>query len=314
MHFPPRSNGSLTAILCLGGLCLMFAPAELVRPIRNGVRDAAGVGLKCVHASGATLRQLAANFQANPASRAELERLRQDHRRDELRIRKLELERALLRDRLSQSEHAGAIPEIESEPLLLPELITARVIGVDTAAAWKGHRILDQGAAKDVAPELLVLESESTVVDQGAERQLGEGDVVYAGRTVVGRIAEAGRWTSTLQPITDARFRGAAQIYRQGHEGWLPGPRGNLKGDGTATCQLEWIATTEPVEVGDAVFTAETDGVVPFPMYYGKVVEVTGAADSPHWEIRVEPAADLAAVKEVQVFRTRLNPLRTLAN
>lgn len=313
MDFSPRSNGSLTAILCLGGLCLMFAPAELVRPIRNGVRDAGGIGARVIRTGGTTLQQLAANLRANPASQAELEHLRNEHRRDELRIRRLELERALLRDRVTRSEQ-GATPEIESEPLLLPELVKARVIGLETAAAWKGRQILDQGSAKDVAPSLLVLESKATVVDQGADQNLGEGDVVYAGRTVVGRIAEAGRWTSTLQPITDAKFRGAAQIYRLGHEGWLPGPRGNLKGDGTATCLLEWIATTEPVEVGDPVFTAETDGVVPFPMYYGKVIEVTGASDSPHWEIRVQPAADLAAVQEVQVFRTRLNPLRVLAN
>jgi cell shape-determining protein MreC len=314
MDFSPRSNGSLTAILCLGGLCLMFAPAELVRPIRNTVRDSAGIGAKVIRAGGTTLQQVVANLRANPASQAELDRLRNEHRRDELRIRQLELERALLRDRVKQGDQGGATPEIESEPLLLPELVTARIIGLETAAIWKGHKILDQGAAKDVAPELLVLESEATVVDQGADESVGEGDVVYAGRTVIGRIAEAGRWTSTLQPITDAKFRGAAQIYRQGHAGWLPGPRGNLKGDGGPNCQLEWIATTEPVEVGDHVFTAETDGVVPFPMYYGKVVSVTGAADSPHWEIRVEPAANLSAVREVQVFRTRLNPLRVLAN
>ena len=99
---------------------------------------------------------------------------------------------------------------------------------------------------------------------------------------------------------------------RRDHPGLATGARGVLCGTGEDLCRLKWIASTEPVNVGDEVYTDAQASSLPQPMYYGKVVRAE--AGLTHWEIWVEPATTGHDVQTVQVLRRRLNPLRVVAN
>ena len=89
------------------------------------------------------------------------------------------------------------------------------------------------------------------------------------------------------------------------------GPEGVLTGDGKGRCRLLHIPATEPVSVGDEVYTSSRLTGLPVPMYYGRVVDATLAEGASHWEVVVEPAETINDSRVVQVLRSVLNSVRT---
>ena len=76
-------------------------------------------------------------------------------------------------------------------------------------------------------------------LDQGSEAGVEPELDVLIGRCVVGRIASVGHWTSALEPITDPRYRGLAQIIRPSDQGGSFGAEGILVGQGTELLQVD---------------------------------------------------------------------------
>jgi rod shape-determining protein MreC len=149
------------------------------------------------------------------------------------------------------------------------------------------------------------------LIDQGDEAHLHPDQPVFAGRCVVGKIQQVGRWTSSILPVTDLEYRGRAQLMRRTADGLVVGPEGIIAGDGKEGCRLNFIAATQPVAVGDEVYTAVAGTPLPMPMYYGRVVAVSLAEGAPYWEVQVKPAETLNHARSVQVLRVVLNPART---
>lgn len=234
----------------------------------------------------------------------------------DLRLRQLELANALLRERLDQEARWGRSPYRGEQvpPLVSAELLAARVLGEETGGLWRGGYLLDGGSRAGIAESDLVLQDAGLLVDAGREQRLETGFAVFAGRCVIGRIHRVGRWTSTIQPVTDAGFRGPAQLVRSTDGGFAFGATGVIEGTGEDQCRLKMISASEPVAVGDDVYTVSDGGVFPFPMYYGKVTRAELSAGASHWTIRVEPAAGTARPRTVQVLRRRLNPERMAAD
>jgi cell shape-determining protein MreC len=127
----------------------------------------------------------------------------------------------------------------------------------------------------------------------------------------VGKIGQVGRWTSTVIPLTDPAFRGRAQLVRSSPRGLVLGAEGVVAGDEQGHCRLQLIPATEPVGVGDDVYTSIRESGLPIPMYYGRVVEAHLPEGATHWEIRVQPAETLHEARAVQVLRSILNTART---
>jgi cell shape-determining protein MreC len=152
------------------------------------------------------------------------------------------------------------------------------------------------------------------LIDLGRDARISPEDTLLLGRSVIGKVHRVGRWTSTFLLVTDADFRGRAQLVRALQEGYVFGAKGVLRGQGDASCLLEGIPATETVEPGDLVYTADRDGPLPTPLYYGKVVEATLDDSAREWRIVVKPVERPTDLTDVQVLRSALNPRRLLAN
>jgi cell shape-determining protein MreC len=302
----------LTILLSCIGVVLLFTSEEETDRVKTIVRDALGPG------------QLLLN-DALDRSNKSIQKLRQpsDHTKklDHLRTllakgkhwnRRLKIRNALLRKRLADKEKTGStpFPVVASESLLVPELLEAIVLGEENATLWRSGKLIDKGRADGLLESALVLEDSNPLIDQGSDAGLKTGQPVYAGRIVIGRVAQVGRLSSTYEPVTHPNYLGRARLARKTQEGLVFGAGGIIAGRGQPLCRLERVNSTEPVSVGDEVYTDTSDGLFPEPMYYGKVVKVKLPPGSPRWEITVKPAASELSPQTVQILRKRINPVR----
>src|SRR5262249_27021480 len=86
--------------------------------------------------------------------------------------------------------------------------------------------------------------------------------------------------------------------------------RGMLTGDGQGLCKIETLQVTQPVTVGDLVFTAD-DGALDVPLLYGSVARVERKAGATQWEVWMQPAVDAKSLPaQVAVLTMELNPAR----
>ncbi len=303
----------LTLLLCLTGAGLLFVPADAARPVRALVRDALCPGQAALHAAARYSRRWVTELGKSldhPGHRAERDDELQAAR---LEIRRLELQVDRLRERVEKlSQQQGLTPAAGSpSPLVTPRLVAARVLGDETAALWRGRKLLSVGGA-EITESSLVLDDSRPIVDLGVDAGLSPGDETYAGRIVIGKIAEVGRYSSTLRLVTDPAYSGRARLARRTSRGLVFGAEGTLTGDGTDLCRLKHIA--DPVNIGDEVFTGGADGLVPLPMYYGKVVRAELEPGANEWSVWVQPAAAAERLESVLIVRRAVNPDRVLGN
>jgi cell shape-determining protein MreC len=304
----------MACVIFLAGTGLMFLPVEAARPIRGLVRDGLRPGQLGLHAALHQARvqvmKLSRSLDARSRSAEDSDRLRSL----ELANRRLDLEVASLRERIHKlSAQQGLFPTGPSPaPLVRPQLIEARVLGEETAALWRGTRYLSAGARGGVAESALVLDDARPLVDLGSDAELSAGDAAYAGRVVIGKVAEVGRYSSSLRLVTDPAYTGRARLARRTSQGLVFGAEGTLVGDGSDLCRLKHIA--DPVNVGDEVFTGGTDGLFALPMYYGQVVRAELTAGASEWLVWVKPAATDERLENVVILRRTINQDRILAN
>jgi rod shape-determining protein MreC len=333
MHHSPRTSWLTVMAATLAGFGLLFAPRDRVSRIESLVHDAALPGLRMLSSTQqwamtlpGTFHERTASAQAGrdhgaaepgPALQAQLRALERE-------IRSLQAQNAQLHSELDQARATTASPFVaeSAAPLFVPELLDARIVAIDDVSVAiqraSAQRIVDIGETAGVVPADFVVSVEEArdqpphlLIDQGDDADLHSDQPVFAGRCVVGKIQNVGRWTSSVLPVTDLEFRGQAQLMRRTEEGLVVGSEGILSGDGKDGCLLNFIAATQPVAVGDEVYTAVAGTPLPTPMYYGRVVAVSLASGAPYWEIQVKPSESLNQTKTVQVLRAVLNPART---
>ncbi|MSR57990.1 MAG: rod shape-determining protein MreC [Planctomycetaceae bacterium] len=312
----PRSPApfSLVCLIAALGAGMWFAPDEVTTRWRAAVRDGLTPGQAAVRLAAARAGEALERVVPRPAPQRELHDIQTRLASAERRNRRLEVQLAAWerqRNLIEGATDSHLVGESRN-PLLVPQLVSARVLGNESAALWRSRTLIGAGTAAGVRESALVLDDQRPLVDQGTDADLATGDAIYAGRCVIGKIAEAGRYSSTIERITDAGFSGRARVARRTSRGLAFGPEGTLTGDGSDRCRLKHIS--EPVNVGDEVYTGGADGVLPYAMYYGKVVRAElepGAAD---WSIDVQPAATLDEFGQVQILRLTLNPGRILAD
>ena len=304
----------LTVALSLAGSGLLFVPAETARPLRALIRDALGPGQKALAAVSRQGRAWSAALPSVQNQTGRVGELEDELRSVRLANRGLEVQAARLREQLQKlSEQQGWGPAAAVRvPLVTPRLVAARVLGEESAALWRGRKLLGAGVGAGITESALVLDDTRPLVDQGEDARLSSGDAVYAGRIVIGKIAEVGRFSSTLRLVTDSGYSGRARLARRTSQGLVFGPEGTLTGDGSDLCRLTHIV--DPVNVGDEVFTGGTDGAVPLPMYYGTVLRAQLEPGAQEWSIWVKPAATAERLENVLILRRALNPDRILAN
>ncbi len=308
----------------LGGVAvgLGFVPSAQVAMLRTHLLDALGPGLECLHQTQSRFREMTAEWSL------EWPQIRQDHRAQEAerlmaelaswqqRCRQLEIDNAGLHQKLNRLTETGPspYPVRPGRPLVEVELLEAAVLNREAGRLWQTEPVLNRGTADGLADRDLVLESQKPLIDQGQDAKLAQGHPVYSGRCVVGRLAEVGRSVSTIQKLTDKNYRGFAQLIRRTENGFVFGAEGVIEGQGEKLCWLRYVPATEPVEVGDEVYTGEETGTQTYPMYYGRVVRAELNPGDQNWDIWVEPAIKTLKQSTVTVLRTQVEPSRPLTN
>lgn len=305
-----------TLALSASALGLLSLPDDFSQSIRLLARDASRPGQTVTRIGVGWSQAGWQGIRAWQARRAELDRLRAELAAAHLQSQQYQaqLTEARQAHHLAQSQATENSQDQSSQPLFLAELIEARVLGLETVAAASGRKLLGAGTSQGVVESLLVVEPGRAVLDIGTDTGVTIHQPVFSGEIVLGRTATCGTYTSSLQPVTDVKFQGPAQLLRKTEGGFQQGPEGILEGTGKDLCRLTGIWHSEAVEVGDEVYTPAADPLLPHPMFYGRVVRAEPKEGMRHWEIDVEPAANTLRPTFVRVLRPKENRTRVTAN
>jgi cell shape-determining protein MreC len=320
-------------LACAGGL--RYAPEWVGDPIRNGLRSSLAPGASAVAKVEGTLSAATSRTRdtwtglvadAAPADHSTDDRLLSQLEAARTHIRRLEAALAEVNSRTQQAREQAALrlPIVASESLWRTGLVPARVIGRERSAVEQtAARLVQCGLRDGVAREDLVIEPAllesleenhpAVLIDQGADAGLDRDFPVAGGQTLVGRIRAAGSLTSTVQLVTDPDFRVGAQILRATEQGPVFGGVGIYAGQGTGAGRLELIAATQPVAVGDSLYTDEHVAGESLRLYIGRISRAELNPGDPHWTIEVAPGMDTVPA-EVEVITWEINPQRVLGS
>lgn len=315
MHSSRFSPFSFWMLLAAAGAAVL--PDEMQGAFRSLMGDLVKPGCAAWTEAGQRIASMKSKWAVAPVDPdPEIRRLQSELDAAMALLRKRELQLARLQEEAAANRSPLFVQTSEQPPerLAQPLLVEVGVLGAGHAAAWRKGRWLDQGKATGLIEEAPVLASAQSLLDVGRDVRLSAEDAVLSGRSVIGKVAQVGRWTSTFLLVTDAEYRGRAQLVREAGDGYVFGAKGIMKGQGEPLCRLEGVPAAEMVDVGDAVYTADRDGLLPTPLYYGKVVEATLPDRAREWRILVQPAERPNDLTTVQVLRSALNPRRVAAN
>jgi len=345
-------SGLLSVAATLGTACALLALSpESGRPLRGRLRDAVRPGAEalahsrswCAGAALSARRQLsewsspdrlsAGSAAAESSEDAATQSAAAESPAARLEARLIQLERELA---AARRQLDAQVLVRASSPLLRTIAREARVIGLNRDAAGRVmERLLNLGAGAGIAREDLVLESlpgpsptvavtaspgatagaaaaELLLLDQGSQAGITRDAPVGQGATLLGRIRECGQFTSSVQPVVDPEFRIGGQLVRSTAEGPVLGAKGMFCGGGARPCRLELLPGTEPVSVGDRVYTQEALAGESVILLIGQVTRAELRDGQEHWEIDVAPAAT-EATGTVQVLTVELRPPRPSA-
>lgn len=306
-----NSSFKATAACVLGAVLLAVLPASSTAQLRNLVRSALQPGQTVLlsvrdHVDG-TWTSLQSRRVAERDQ--EVQDLAARVRAAEFQARQSDLARQELQRQLDEIRRNGTpLQARQTAPLLSAQTVELRVLGHEILAGLQSRRLLDQGQESGLQEDQWVLDSGQPILDAGSDLSLRTGLPVFAGRCIVGRVAQTGLWTSSLQLITASDFRARAVIADSRGRLLESSPQGLLEGTGSG-CRLTQIPATEDVQVGDAVYS-----VPGFPvdaaMLFGVVTSRTQQPGALHWDVEVKPHADLTRLQTVQVLTPSINPQR----
>lgn len=311
----PRSHRTswLLATACLGaGGLLCAAPQLLHDRLRGLILDALKPGMTAIIAVR-DRRHAEVSPIDLAAAREREESLSEQLGAARLQTRRLEIESARLRDELTLLLAEKPKPFLGEAGLQLftPDLLMTRVLSSPaTDEVERTILTLDEGNSARVALAEWVLGDDGVTIDQGQEANVRPDAPVLAGRSVFGRVASTGRFTSRVQHVSDPAFRAHARLLRRSGAQTISGAEGILAGVGDGSCRLELIAATEPVEAGDLVVTAATIPGIDEALYLGEVRTAELAPGAAHWSINVTPAVGISQGAKLQVVRVALHPGR----
>lgn len=295
--------GLLALALALSA-AIALAPAPWTAVARDSLTLVLRPGHACAHAARRQSARLAAEIRCHWQSaehaatlQRELSLLRHENRR--------------LRAELAASAASPAPKEADDandDRLLVAQCVAANVLGAQARAFLDQQKLLDVGLNAGIQSQALVLDARPSLIDRGADAQLKTDHFVLQGSRVWGKVADVGRFASTVHTVTDAGYRDLVRLGSTAPQ--RPAPQGILEGTGEPLARIRLVHSTEPVAPGDAVYAAAGQGVLPQPLLYGEVVRAEHAPGAPYWEIWMKPAVAPRQPERVAVLRTTLNALR----
>ena len=180
--------------------------------------------------------------------------------------RKLSDENQRLHELLNAYSQAVAIAPKVSE---YPRAVQARVIGYPPEGT-----------------------TQSVTIDKGTRSGISRDDGVLAAAGVVGRVVEAGPFTSKVALITDFTSNVPAIVQRGRY--W-----GIAKGNNTSV-RMEYVSQDAPLRVGEMIVTGEArsfhSGAI-----IGEIVKIERGDSNLYQTATVKPAVDLSSLDRVVV-------------
>ncbi len=314
----------LSAALSIG---LYHAPENLQQQVRATVRDGLSPGAHALLIVRDQYKSMAGYLQnwskrSTAVTSSRQPSLAREDEVTDLQIRHLEIQVAELKEQLARARSGLASPFLgaRTPPLIVPEIVSAVVIGRNSEGSrFLAERLINQGTEAGLAAHDPVIETpllkdlQETLrplwIDQGENALVQRDQPVIAGCAMIGRIHQVGRHTSTVQLVTDPDFRVGAQIIRTTSDGPVYGASGLWEGTGQAQAELRLIDATEPVSVGDRVYSTEPVAGTSVPLLLGTITRATLQPGTPHWKIEVDPTIR-ELPDRVQVVRVGLNQER----
>lgn len=306
-----RASLFLIAGLMLAALLLFLAPARLEEKLKGSLRTLLRPGLVAVYWT-----QMQWEPSPEPDIQPELLALKTELNELKQKYHQAQGEAIRYQELLEQKKNFVEFPyrAEETRALVVPELVAARVLGQQSRQSWKQLKILDSGHTQGIKESHWVLEAHEPILDLGEDHQLQQHDLVLSGRAVLGRIEKVGRWSSTLQMLTDKDFKSKARIIRQVGQQQISGAIGLLEGTGENNCLLTMVDSEALVEVGDTIFSVDEESPQGFPLLFGTVSKAEKKPGALEWQIEVSPAITEQKLSRVEILRQTLNPIRMSAN
>lgn len=146
------------------------------------------------------------------------------------------------------------------------------------------------------------------VIGCGTRQGVARGMLVLHHTHILGRVLEAGPWTSRVLLVTDPAFNaGAVSVPRTGEAPLAYSRRdvGVFEGTGGKAGRLKWLAGETPVEEGAYVVTAEhREKGVPKGLLLGRVTGVDRGRGS-YAHVEVTPIVDPQGLEFVLVLKPK---------
>jgi rod shape-determining protein MreC len=150
----------------------------------------------------------------------------------------------------------------------------------------------------------------SIIINRGQNSGIDISMPVVTHEGVVGRVIAVSPFSAQVLMITDEKAAAGAVVGQLDTSNAL----GVIKGRGKdGLLEMQYVAGTEKVNVGDRISTTGLDGIYPPNLTIGEIIEVKSTSATEAHSILVKPAARLEALKDVAVllYRPPERPLIT---
>ncbi len=252
---------------------LHFGPNALPKLLESATIQTAGIGLNVVTAQKTSP-------PTSSVHQSEIEQLRATQRVLVARV-------ATLQNQLLQFQSVPSNITNADKNLVTAKMQPARVLGARHETHDSSLELLiSLGKQQGLVGEELVLKGPGILIDQGEAAGVILDQLVSESRVLFGRIHKLGRWSSLVQPISDPDFRIAVRLVRSSALGPVWGATGILSGTGTG-CEIREVSATEPVAIGDYVYTQPQLSTSSEMIYCGQVTHASIEPSDTHWKIQV---------------------------
>lgn len=140
----------------------------------------------------------------------------------------------------------------------------------------------------------------SLIIDRGSDHGVSVNDAVLSPGGLIGRVVLTTKDLSKVQLVVDSNSAVGAIIDRSRRQGVV-------RGDGAGGLELRFVPSLTDVVPGDLIVTGGIDGIYPRGIPVGRVVKVEEGRDL-FKRVIARPAADLGALEEVIILKTRKIP------
>lgn len=302
--------GTLILGLGLAGV-LVVCPVHWTAGLRGGVASLLRPGQKAAVRLREEGSRVAGQVSELSDAASRLAEMRRDNQRLQEENRRLAARLADLESRPPSARLVG-VEEDAEERLLRARGVRATVLGHAARSYLAENHLLDVGSKQGIRPDALVVETLPGLIDQGENRHLDVEQLVLSQGRVWGKVLEVGPQTSLVRRVTEPGYRDLVRLATPAVEGGPSrfGAQGIVEGTGEPLARIRLVDVTEPVAVGDLVYTSASKGLLPEPLLVGRVVRLERPVGAGQWEIWMEPAVAKDEPETVVVVRAEVNPVR----